>query len=92
MDRCLRIDNDRPVVFGIEVAVYAQGGELQFCTDLLRHGAFVLAAVAVHTDAELVGRHEVHQLGEDRSATVHGSTPLAESREYGPWWVAGSNR
>jgi hypothetical protein len=31
-------------------------------------------------------------LGEDRPATVHGSTPLAKMREYGPSQVAGSNR
>ena len=52
----------------------------------------VAALVAVHAHTELVRGDEVHPLGEDRPATVHGSTPLAKMREYGPSQVAGSNR
>jgi hypothetical protein len=52
----------------------------------------VVTVVPLHTDAELVGGHEVHQLGKDRPATVHGPPPLAQRREYGPWAVARSNR
>ena len=52
----------------------------------------VVAAIPVNADTELVRRHGVHQLGEDRSAAVHESTPLAPRRAYDPWKVDGSNR
>ncbi len=52
----------------------------------------VLALVPLHADAELVRGDAVHQLGEDRPATVHGPAPLAKMREYGPRQVDYSNR
>jgi hypothetical protein len=52
----------------------------------------VVTVVPRHADAEIVRRHEVYQLGEDRAAGVHGRAPLAQRREYGPQRVGGSNR
>ncbi len=52
----------------------------------------VVAVVAVDALAELVRGDEVHQLGEDRPADVHGPAPLGKMRESGPRRVVRSNR
>jgi hypothetical protein len=52
----------------------------------------VVSLVAVDALAELVRGNEVHQLGEDRFASVHGPSPPSKMREYGPWRLAISNR
>lgn len=44
----------------------------------------VVPVVPVDTRLERVHGHEVHQLGKDRAASVHGPSPLVKMREYGP--------
>ena len=51
-----------------------------------------ITVAAVDALAELVRGDEVHQLGEDRPADVHGPAPLVTMREYGPRRVVRSNR
>jgi len=52
----------------------------------------VAASVAFHTLAKFVNRYKVHQLGKDRTTTVHKPSPSARLQKYGFFQKIFSNR